>query len=1187
VSASPAFPSAALTGKAADRFAACVPVLALFVLATGLVVLSGWALDVASLKSVLPGAAAMKPNTAFAFVAAGLALWFLRGAAVRKRVGQASAALALAIGLVTLGEYAFGWQLGIDQLLFRDALPSVGATYPRRMSLNTALSFVFAGSALLLLDAETRRNFRPAEWLALAAALVSFLALLGFIYGVEALLGIGPYASMAFHSVVTFLVLAAGILCARPHRGLMGMLTSNTVGGVMARRLLPAVILLPPLLGWLRTLGQQAGWYEAAFGRALLVASMVVVFTIIIWRTVALLNRVDAERIASQVALRTGQQLLQAIIDNAPAVVYAKDLEGHYLLINRRYAELFHVTSDAVLGRTDFDLFDPDAAAAFRAMDERVAARGVALTEEEIAPQDDGLHTYISVKCPLRDTKGEIYAVFGISTDITERKHAEVERTALLGREQAAREEAEALNEVARALASELNLQQIVQAATDAATRLTGAQFGAFFYNVLDGKGESYLLYTLSGAPREAFEKFGLPRNTAIFEPTFRGTGPVRLADVQTDPRYGRNPPHQGMPQGHLPVRSYLAVPVLSRGGAVLGGLFFGHPEPAIFTERAERVALGIAAQAAVAIDNTRLYQDARDSAARLAAQVTQLRLLDQITRAIGQRQDLASLFQVVLCTLEESLPIDFGCVCLHDAESGSLIVTRVGSNSQPFAQEMALAEHTPIAIDANGLARCVSGQLVYEPDIASSPFAFPQRLARAGLRALVVAPLLVENKVFGILVAARRQAQGFSSVDCEFLRQLSEHVGLASQQMQLYGALQRAYDELRLSQQTVLQQERLRALGQMASGIAHDINNAISPAALYTQSLLEREPALSERTRTYLTTIQRAIEDVAQTVARMREFYRPREAQLVLSGVDLNRVVREVIDLTHARWSDMPQERGIVISLECELTPDLPRIMGAESEIRDSLTNLIFNAVDAMPHGGTLRLRTRTIRTAQDEETARSVAVEVSDTGVGMDEETRRRCLEPFFTTKGERGTGLGLAMVYGMIQRHSAELDIESAPGRGTTVRIMFPVPFEDMAATAHLNTPVVPVRPLRILLVDDDPMLLRSLADVLEGDGHAVTATDGGQAGIDTFLAAQKGNEPFAVVVTDLGMPYVDGRKVAAAVRSASPHTPILLLTGWGQRLLADEDIPAHVNRVLSKPPKLHELRTALAELAAGQV
>jgi CheY-like chemotaxis protein len=379
-----------------------------------------------------------------------------------------------------------------------------------------------------------------------------------------------------------------------------------------------------------------------------------------------------------------------------------------------------------------------------------------------------------------------------------------------------------------------------------------------------------------------------------------------------------------------------------------------------------------------------------------------------------------------------------------------------------------------------------------------------------------------------------------------------------------------------------VMQQERLFALGQMASGIAHDINNAVSPVSLYTESLLEHEPDLSPRARGQLETIRRAIDDVAQTVARMREFYRQREPQMTLAPVDMNRLVQQVLDLTRARWSDMAQRRGIAIETQADLASDLPAIMGADNEIREALTNLIFNAVDAMPNGGPLILRTRVAQEQrlhpQDSAARRVVQVEVIDAGLGMDEDTRRRCLEPFFTTKGERGTGLGLAMVYGMVQRHSAEIEIESVVGKGTTMRLSFPV---QSISTAGAAVPAAAgaVRPMRILIVDDDPLVLKSLRDALEGDGHVVTTADGGQAGIDAFLAALAQGNPFPVVITDLGMPYVDGRQVSSKIKTAAPATIVLLLTGWGQRLVAEGEIPPHVDRVLSKPPKLRELREAL--------
>jgi len=319
--------------------------------------------------------------------------------------------------------------------------------------------------------------------------------------------------------------------------------------------------------------------------------------------------------------------------------------------------------------------------------------------------------------------------------------------------------------------------------------------------------------------------------------------------------------------------------------------------------------------------------------------------------------------------------------------------------------------------------------------------------------------------------------------------------------------------------------------------------------------------------------------------VARMREFYRPREAELVLSPVDLNEVAQDVIELTRARWSDMPQQRGIVIEVITQLEEDLPLVNGNAAELREAVTNLIFNAVDAMPQGGKI-----TIRTASSPDPSgpdlRRVMLEVADNGVGMDEDTRRRCLEPFFTTKGERGTGLGLAMVYGTVQRHKAALEIDSAPGKGTRMRLEFTATrkkVEPPAPVAALSE----IAPLRLLLVDDDPAVLHSTRVVLELDGHTVVAADGGAAGIEALQEAKDGGQSFDVVVTDLGMPYVDGRSVARAIKDLSRGTPVVLLTGWGQRLLQDGDIPPNVDHVLSKPPKLRLLRGVLAQCCAAAV
>ncbi|HWC62535.1 MAG TPA: ATP-binding protein, partial [Rhizomicrobium sp.] len=324
----------------------------------------------------------------------------------------------------------------------------------------------------------------------------------------------------------------------------------------------------------------------------------------------------------------------------------------------------------------------------------------------------------------------------------------------------------------------------------------------------------------------------------------------------------------------------------------------------------------------------------------------------------------------------------------------------------------------------------------------------------------------------------------------------------------------------------------------------------------------------LSADIRTYLQTVKRVINDVSATVGRMREFYRERDPGTEPVTVDLNEIVLQVVELTRARWSDIPQRSGIAISVDTVLGADLPAIMVIAHEIREALTNLVFNAVDALPKGGVITIRTRQTGSAAQ----KRVWLEVSDTGVGMDEETKRRCLEPFFSTKGERGTGLGLAMVLGAAQRHHADLEIDTQAGCGTTMRLGFPAATQKSPARADRKA-LTPA-PMRLLIIDDDPFVLDSMRMVLEQDGHAVTTASGGGEGIAAFEKTRAGHKPFDLVITDLGMPHIDGRQVLEAIKKAAPATPVVLLTGWGQRMDMKSDV--HADFVLGKPPQLEELR-----------
>ncbi len=303
---------------------------------------------------------------------------------------------------------------------------------------------------------------------------------------------------------------------------------------------------------------------------------------------------------------------LAAIVDSAEDAILSKSLEGIIQSCNVAAERLFGYSSEELIGHPVRMLIPQER----QSEEDEILARlrrGERIEHfETVRVAKDGRRIDIALTVsPVRDSSGTIIGASKIARDITALKRAEAERIRLI-RESAAI--TETLNSVGAIVASDLDRDKVVQAVTDAATELTTAEFGAFFYNMIGQAGESYTLYTISGVPREAFAKFPMPRNTQVFEPTFKGTGVVRSADITTDPRYGHNPPHRGMPQGHLPVRSYLAVPVKGRDGDVIGGLFFGHSQAERFTEHHERLAVGVASWASVALENARMYMAVQDA---------------------------------------------------------------------------------------------------------------------------------------------------------------------------------------------------------------------------------------------------------------------------------------------------------------------------------------------------------------------------------------------------------------------------------------------------------------------------------------------------------------------------------------------------------------------------------------------
>lgn len=371
---------------------------------------------------------------------------------------------------------------------------------------------------------------------------------------------------------------------------------------------------------------------------------------------------------------------------------------------------------------------------------------------------------------------------------------------------------------------------------------------------------------------------------------------------------------------------------------------------------------------------------------------------------------------------------------------------------------------------------------------------------------------------------------------------------------------LERALEELRRTQQQVIQQERLRALEQMASGVAHDFNNALAKIIGFNELLLGWPENLEdkEKVRKFLQMSNAVARDAVQIVNRLREFYRHRKTTEVYQPVELHEVIEQALILTQPRWKDQMLAAGITIRIELDLQ-QVPPVHGSRADLREALINLLFNAVDALPQGGTITLGTR--------HAGEHVELFVRDTGMGMTEEVRQRCLEPFFSTKDKRGTGLGLAIVYGVIQRHGGTIEIDSALHQGTTVRLKLPsAPAAAASSPIAQNTP-----PLRILLVEDDPVVLDLETQLLRHDRHYVETAASGKLGLDKFQQRR-----FDLVISDRALPDLSGDQLAAAIKRVRPDVGVLIVTGFADGRETAADL------VLAKPITQESLRDAVHQV-----
>jgi signal transduction histidine kinase/ActR/RegA family two-component response regulator len=385
----------------------------------------------------------------------------------------------------------------------------------------------------------------------------------------------------------------------------------------------------------------------------------------------------------------------------------------------------------------------------------------------------------------------------------------------------------------------------------------------------------------------------------------------------------------------------------------------------------------------------------------------------------------------------------------------------------------------------------------------------------------------------------------------------------------QRYRRLLKQLSELKRAQQQVIQRERLHALGQMASGIVHDFNNSLTPILGASDFLLMNPEMLNNKdeAKTLIESIRTAARDARNVVHRLREFYRPDE-DAVSESIDINPVIEQVILLTHPKWKEQTQAGGQSIEIKLDLKR-IPTVRASESRLREIFTNLILNSVDAMPRGGTI-----TITTDIDGD---HVVAKVSDTGKGMNEEVCQRCFEPFFSTKGKNGTGLGLSMAYGIIQKWGGTITAESEINKGTTITIHLPAenipPVRSNEVTYETDT----IAPLTILVADDNPPSRDIVSRHLRANGHTVDTATNGRETVAMCLAKK-----YDLLVLDRVLADMDGLTIAATMSHEHPEFRIILLTGYNDPSEDTSHLPEGVDFLLEKPVTQSDLRWAIGNV-----
>ncbi|MFH1337009.1 MAG: GAF domain-containing protein [Candidatus Zixiibacteriota bacterium] len=705
------------------------------------------------------------------------------------------------------------------------------------------------------------------------------------------------------------------------------------------------------------------------------------------------------------------------------------------------------------------------------------------------------------------------------------------------------------INDVGRKVVSTLNLDKLLEGTIEVIQ--LSLKYGNISLFLADGAGGDLILKSYCGKSGNIVQPgYRQKKGIGMVGKAAEGGKTILCNDVTKEPSY--------IP-AIADTLSELCVPIKS-GGTVVGVLDVESFSKNMFNQQDVAVLETIADLLASAIKNTQLYNDTRRKAWRLE-------LVDQINRAISSTLDLKGVFHIVSTELNKIVDYDRISLCFWHPHP------RFFQMEMSFCPKENLASRVTKSIPAdetNMYQVTCTRKPFHREKLAINYESNPEDrlLYSEGVRSYVLIPVRDNENVTAVLSLESIKDRGFGEDQIQLLNSIADHLSVALQNAKLFSDLEEAYQNLKSTQSHMIQIERFRALGEMASGVVHDFNNILASILGRVQLLLLKlkkgEKSVSSETEMSLQVIEKSVMDGAKILSRIREFVKE-NSDKAYSPVDLNTLIEDSLEMTRAYWKDEAFLSGIQMEIKKELN-STGMVRGDATELREVLTNILLNAGDAMPRGGTL-----TLITNEDKE---HIYLTVKDTGMGMTEEVKSKIFVPFYTTKGEKGTGLGLSLAYGIITNHQGEITVESTPGQGSTFTMRLPRcdRVEDKESTL-----VPDGGDAHILVIEDEKNIREVLEEILSSAGHTVTQAENGEEGIQLFKTRK-----IDLVITDLGMPGMSGWEVADKIKDLNPHTPVILSTGWGVK--TDQYAPKkeNVDLVINKPFNMQQILSNIGEL-----